>query len=170
MLKNSWTEIGIIVSLIISFIGVICTIVSYFIKKWIESTENTVKATASTLAAVTLQHSNDLAHFTEKTRREIFEADVRNKTEVRESEKELLTTVKDSKCDLLRTTDDIKAQIREMDTRLVHRMDIANGRTGKLEEKNEELKLKIEKVITAREVKSNNARLLSTGQNIIKKT
>ena len=46
-------------------------VVAFFVKHWMNETEKTVKATASAISVLTMQHSKEIAAVTEKSREEV---------------------------------------------------------------------------------------------------
>jgi gas vesicle protein len=118
------TAVDIVVNVLLNGGVVVAslTITGYFLRKWINSTEETVKATALALAGVTERHGRDLANYTAHNREELAQT--------------TRQTAEDIKNDLQRHRDeDEKCQDRIIGSidKLTEQVKVANGRTTKNE-------------------------------------
>ena len=86
-------------------------VVAFFVRHWMNETEKTVKATASTLSILTTQHSKEIAEVTSK-----------NREEVRITAKELVSDMKENSAIIASKLEDLTEQVR-----------VANGRTSQNE-------------------------------------
>ena len=136
MEKFSWAEIAIIVTIIGGLIGILTKVMAFLFKKWMADREKQEADIRSELVTTTAKIAHDLADRHDKA-----VADIKD-------------TVTGNRIFYEKTYNDLSGQIREMDCRLVGRMDVANGRTAKLESRNNELKVAVEKVTTTCEERS----------------
>ena len=127
MEKFSWSEIGIIVTMIGGLFGVFIKVISYLVKKWMNDREQQEANIRAELFTITAKIAHDLADRHD------------------EAVKDIKDKIAGNREYYVKSYGDISAQIKEMDIRLVQRMDVANGRTGKLEDGVHEITEKCEK-------------------------
>jgi len=121
-IEFNWTEVTIIVGITTSIFATMLGIVSHFIKKWMQQTDDTTKTTATALASVVLQHSKDIQTASEKSRIELSIETAKIATDVKE-------VLKEHRDDDRGRSNEIKTSIDKLSEHVA----IANGRTGKLE-------------------------------------
>lgn len=138
----NWGQASLYVGAVIVVNGILLKIAAYYIKRWMDDTDEKAKQTAKDLAAITLEHSKNLAASTIESRKELATAtaaialDI--KTDLREHREDDRIRLEDikkgidsNKDEFIRTGGEIKASIDEL---AKHQREL-NGKTGKIEGK-----------------------------------